>query len=116
MESRMSQLAVVEDWLAGRAELLEALAGRAQRTPGAIQWATLSYTKGEQIALKGVSEEIPKVYDFAAELRGAGLFAQVESRRVAKRKVNDADVTEFELVCLLQASEESDAAQARPDR
>jgi Tfp pilus assembly PilM family ATPase len=117
MESRLSQLALVEDWLAGRAQLLEALAGMAQRTPGAIRWDTLSYTKNEQIALKGVSEEIPKVYDFAAELRGSGLFTQVESRRVAKRKVNDKDVTEFELVCSLKSPEDADAgAEARADR
>ena len=117
MESRISHMALVQDWLDGRAELLEALAGMAQRTPSAIQWDTLNYSKGEQITLKAVSEEMPKVYDFAAELRQAGLFTQVEARRVTKRKVSDRDMTEFELVCSLRSPEEApNAGEAGPHR
>jgi hypothetical protein len=116
MESRMDQVHLVQEWLGGRAQLLDAITGMAQRTPSAVEWGTLTYTRDDQLALKGVSEEIPKVYDFAAELRSSGLFRTVEARRVAKRKVNDEDVTEFELVCALGPPGDADDGEASTDR
>jgi len=116
MESTMDQASVVQDWAKTRSELLNAVKAMAQRTPEAIQWETLVYTRGEQIALKGISDEIPKVYDFATELRSAGAFAQVEAKRVNKRKVNDKDVTEFELVCAFKPPETSNGDEKSPHR
>ncbi len=113
LQAILEQLEFVQDWFQGRGRLLDAVAELSRRTPSAIQWDSLTFTKADgQLLLKGVSEEIPKVYDFTRELKQSPLFANVEVKRAAKHKVNDRDVTEFEIVCSLASGEPTHAQTA----
>ena len=71
----------------------------AKRSPPGIQWQSLTYTQNEQVVLKGASEALPKIYEFVASLDSLPLFGQVEAKRVAKRKSDERDVTDFEISC-----------------
>jgi Tfp pilus assembly PilM family ATPase len=103
----LDRIEFTQGWLRNRGKLLNALAELSRNTPSAIQWDSLTFSKDDkEVILKGVSEEIPKVYDYTRELKQSPLFAQVEVRRAAKRKVNDRDVTEFEITCSLRGPEE----------
>ncbi|MBI2495768.1 MAG: pilus assembly protein PilM, partial [Candidatus Omnitrophica bacterium] len=102
VEGVLERLGVIQGWFETRGQLLNAVAELNQHTPHAIQWESVSFTDREQITLKGFSGEMPKVYDFVAELRASPLFSQVEAKRVTKRRVDERDVTEFEIVCSLE--------------
>ena len=101
LESRLDRVGFVKDWLGERGRLLDAMAELSRRTPPMIQWNAITYVRGQELTLKGVSDEMPKVYDFTAELKRYPVCTQVEARRVSKRKVGDRDMTEFEVVCSL---------------
>lgn len=114
MEADLQRLEFVKNWLKGKGRLLEVVKLLNDNTPPAIQWDALAFTKGQPLSLKGVSEEIPKVYEFTAALKRMPLLTDVEARRVTKRKVNDKDVTEFEIICSVKDGEETDGTETRP--
>jgi len=103
LQRLMEHVVLVKQWLRHRSALLEAMVELSRRSPQAIQWESLAFTQEEQVVLKGVSEEMPKVFDFAAALRQSPMCASVEAKRVTK-KSGEQDVTQFELVCSLGAS------------
>ena len=61
------------------------------------------------MVLKGISPETPKVFDFVAELEKLPRFSKVEARRTTRKKVEDRDVTEFEILCTFKLSGEEEA-------
>lgn len=114
LEETLGRLEFVKSWLRRRGQVLEVVSEVNQRTPSAILWDSFTFTAGEGVVLKGVSDEIPTVYDFAAELKRSPLFARVDARRVTKKTVNERDVTEFELVCPLASEEATHGEAASP--
>lgn len=112
LETLLERIRLVKEWLTTREEFLNVLATLQQHTPPSIRWQALGYTQGAQLTLKGISEEMPKVYDLAAALRSTRVFSNVEARRVTKRDVEGQAVTEFELVCSLSPSGENDEQNA----
>lgn len=98
LEEELTRLEFVKNWLKGKGRLLEVVVLVNEHTPSAIQWDSLTFTKSQPLSLKGVSDEIPKVYEFAAALKRLPILTDVEARRVTKRTVNDQDITEFEVV------------------
>ena len=101
----MDQMKVVRLWIGSSGELLEAVEDLQRRTPSSIRWNSFTYLRGERISLKGTSPEIPRVYDFVAELKKSPRFSNVEARRTSMSKVKDREVTEFEIVCTLTPPE-----------
>jgi Tfp pilus assembly protein PilN len=101
VEEALQQLAFVKGRLQGRGQLLELVNTLAIHSPEGIQWDSLTFTQGDGLALKGISEALPDVYEFVAGLDGEPAFGQVEARRVAKGKAGEEDVTTFEIACPL---------------
>lgn len=101
LQAQLRQMDVVHDWLATRGELLDCVTQLADKTPASVKWASLVFTKREQLILKGTSDDMPEVFGFADLLRTSSRFTKVEARRVTKRTVEGANVTEFEIICSL---------------
>ncbi len=101
LEVALEQFDLVERWLGSRGVILEAVTELAHQTPDTIRWQSFSFTKNDQIVIKGTSQEMPKVFEFATQLKQSPLFSKVEARRVSKKKVGEETVTEFEIVCSL---------------
>lgn len=101
VEEALRQIAFAKDHLNRRGQLLEAADTLAVSSTEGIQWASLTYTEGEGVVLKGSSTELPKIYELVARLDDTALFGQVEARRVARRKDGEGGVTDFEVVCPL---------------
>jgi Tfp pilus assembly protein PilN len=64
----------------------------------------VTFKRGESLSIKGISSEMPKVFEFVTHLENSAFFHQPEARRVAKRQVEGKDVTGFEIVSELGAS------------
>jgi hypothetical protein len=103
VEEALRQTGFVKSQLRRRGQLLEAMRAMAEQSPPEVRWQTLTFTSGENIILRGSSEALPKVYEFAAGLKNVPLFASVEPRRVTKRQAEGQDVTDFELACVFAA-------------
>jgi Tfp pilus assembly PilM family ATPase len=104
VERALGQLEFVKTQLRQRGQLLDAVAVLAAQTPGGTRWNALTFTRGEALVLKGTSATLPQVYEFAAALRTAGAFAEVETARVAKRPDQEEGITDFELRCVLRGA------------
>jgi type IV pilus assembly protein PilM len=113
LEGLLGQLRLVKGWLEERDQLLGTVVELNRHTPPIIRWESLNFTKGEQVTLKGVSEEMPKVYDFAAALRQSLSFSSVEARRVTKQK-GEQRATDFEIVCSFASSGATHAEKTGP--
>lgn len=111
VEETLRQTGFVKDQLRRRGQLLEAVRAMAEQSPPEVRWQVLTFTSGENIILKGSSEALPKVYEFAAGLKNAPLFASVEPRRVTKRQTDGQDVTDFELACVFATGPTTPLAQ-----
>jgi Tfp pilus assembly PilM family ATPase len=99
IEDALKQIEFVKERLRRRGLLLEAASTLAEFTTPEITWESLSFTEGEGVVLKGTSTALPKIYEFVAGLDGSALFGQVETKRVAKGKSGEHDVTDFDITC-----------------
>ena len=94
----LDQLSLVRQLLEQRGTLLDTALEVQKSTPDAVQWDTLTFTQGEELALKGFSRDMPKVFEMVTALENSPLLEKPTVGRVAKRKVNERDVTAFEMV------------------
>ncbi len=98
----MDQLRIVHDRLDNRGTLLEVTAAMSQLLPPEIRLESMTFSAGESVLLKGVSLELPKVFELVNTLSKSPLFtAQVVARRISKRKEEGRDVSDFEILCPL---------------
>lgn len=95
----LGQLRLVKRRLSQRGQLLDVLETVSRLAPVGMELASMTFTAGEAVVLRGVSPELPMVYEFVSALGSVPLFQGVEARRVSQRKVEGQDVTEFEVVC-----------------
>ncbi len=107
LEATLHRVDVAKRWFDARGTLLGAMAELHGVAPPVIRWESVAFTEGEQIVVRGVSREMPKVFEYVSALKQSSRFSQVEARRVTKRKEGEEDITDFEIVCSLRAPEES---------
>ena len=98
LEISLEHLRIVKDRLNKRGVLLESLVAVKKSTAPDIQWNDLTYIEGESLLIKGVSGQMTKVFEMVTALEKLPIFVKPEARRVTKRKVDNKDVTDFELV------------------
>lgn len=103
VEEGLRRLEFMKGRLRHRGKLLGVVTELARRAPQGIQWDSLVFTDGETVVLKGTAGELPTVYEFAAALRTAGLFSEVDATRVSKRTGESSGATDFELRCTFPA-------------
>lgn len=99
VEEALWQIELVEDRLRQRGKLVRAVETLARLSLSEIQWNALSFREDEAIVLDGTSDQLPKVYEFAAALNDSAIFVDVNPRRVNKRSSGDKDVTDFQMYC-----------------
>ncbi|MBI4355997.1 MAG: pilus assembly protein PilM [Candidatus Omnitrophica bacterium] len=104
IEQTLRQIDLVEGRLANRGQLLAVIAELSQRSPSAIVLSSLIFTQQERVVIKGTSKELPKVYEYVGALTASPLFKEVNPKSISKRKVDNQDVAEFELLCPLAPS------------
>lgn len=99
IQEQLAQVAVIKQRLRSRGQLLETVQALTRLSPPEIRWKSLTFSRDDAAVLKGVSEVLPKVYEFVAALNQVPPFGIVEAKRVAKQRSEDADLTEFEISC-----------------
>ncbi|MCM8812147.1 MAG: pilus assembly protein PilM [Candidatus Omnitrophica bacterium] len=97
----LDQIGVVQDRLTMRGKLLEVTSAVTKVLPPEIRLESIAFTANESVILKGVSSELPKVYELTNGLGKLPDFSSVTARRTAKRREGEQSVTDFEIECLL---------------
>jgi Tfp pilus assembly PilM family ATPase len=70
--------------------------------PNNITLTAIQYNdKEKSVTLRGLSEEMSAVFQFLTTLESAPHLEQVKTRNVAKRKVADKDMADFEMVAII---------------
>ncbi len=110
LELSLEQLGLVNDWLGTRGDFLGALLALNKAAPASVRWTAFSFSKEGQISVRGISNEMPPVYDYVSAIQQIPNFSQVEAKRVTKKRDGDSYVTEFEIVCRIGAP----SAEAEP--
>lgn len=105
IETALEHLKIVKNTLEKRGVLLDALVTIKEVTPPEVQWDEATYVQGESLVIKGVSRQIAKVFEMITALEKSPIFIKPEAKKVTKRKVDDKDVTDFELVLPLAGTE-----------
>ncbi len=99
LELTLKQLELINGWMRDRGKILTVFIELNAVAPSALTWDSFSYTRGKEVVLKGVSAELPKVFDYVASIEGLTVCGQPEAGRVSKRKEGDDFVTEFSVSC-----------------
>lgn len=110
LELTLKQLELINGWMRNRGRLLDAFVELNRVQPDSLTWDNFSYTRGEEIVMKGVSAELPKVFDYVAAIEGLSVCHQPEAGRVSKRKEGEDFVTEFSIGCQLGNNEIEEAS------
>ncbi|MBI4598499.1 MAG: pilus assembly protein PilM [Candidatus Omnitrophica bacterium] len=104
IEQGLASINFIRERLRHRGELLNLVDGLVKLSPREVQWDALTYTQAESLIVKGESNALPKVYEFAASLSNSALFTDVPPPKVSQRKGGADDeqgITDFELRCSL---------------
>ncbi len=102
LEMSLVQIGLVSDWLKTRSQMLDAVAELNRVAPASVRWNAFSFIGEGKVSVKGVSDQMPRVYDYVSAIERSALFEQVEAKRVSKRKDGEAYVTEFEITAVLE--------------
>jgi len=114
MSHALDQVGFIQERFAHRGGLLDLMAALSQIMPPEIQLESLNYTDGEKVLLKGISSELPKVYEFANSLGKLPLFTEASAKRTSKKRIEDQDFTDFEIECSLGVPAVQRAKGAKP--
>ncbi|HEX9780012.1 MAG TPA: pilus assembly protein PilM [bacterium] len=106
LELTFRQLELIDHWLLSRGRLLEGVAVLAQLCPASLRWSALTFSQGQDVIVRGTSNDMPEVFEYVAAIQRAALCSSVEARRVTKRREGEQYLTEFEIVCAFPQEEE----------
>jgi len=101
IEQGMDYLKIIQSHLEDREVLLNTFKELNRHTSSSIEFRAVDFIRGEEIRVRGISNQMSKVFEFATTLEQSPLFRDIETRRASKRKVEGKDVAEFEIICRL---------------
>jgi|GEM_PF-1675045 len=97
IELSLVALKIIRERLEGKGRLLASFMDINKATSESIRWDTYTYVKDEGVVLEGTAGEMPQIFEMVTELEKSSLFLEPKAGRVAKRKVDDKDIAEFEI-------------------
>jgi len=106
MEFDLKKLELVSRWVAARGQFLDAIVEVSRHSSDAIRLESLEFTRDDRVVVKGISSDMPKVYEMVTALKNSAWFAEVEApRRMAKKRDGNEDITSFEVTCILKGAD-----------
>jgi len=69
--------------------------------PPEVHLVSLSFDGKEELTLRGQANEMSEVFNFVSKLEESPYFQDVKSKYATKRKVEDKEITDFEISCPL---------------
>jgi len=99
LERTISKMKIALDQINSQGRVLDVLRDINEVIPESIQLTFLQFdAKEKAITMRGVSEEMSAVFQFLSTLEAAPYLESVKTRSVTKRRINDVNMAEFEIV------------------
>ncbi len=97
-ERLLAKMQVAADQMSSGAHFLDVLCDVAEVLPVNLYLTSLQYqTKDSSLVVRGISDEMSSVFKLITTMEGTPHLEGVKTRNVAKRKVKDKEVVEFEI-------------------
>ncbi|MCK4519876.1 MAG: PilN domain-containing protein, partial [Candidatus Omnitrophica bacterium] len=76
-----------------------------------IYLTLINFDGGDQVVLRGASSAMSEVFEFINALEKSECFQNVKTKFVTTRKIRNKDLTEFEIVCPIEADFKKESAE-----
>ena len=86
----------------GNSSCVEILTGLYQVIPEQITLSGFTYNQGKELVLAGQTQELNSVFGLVSQLEGSVVFKKfnIKIRYATQRKLRDAEIVDFEIICL----------------
>jgi len=102
LENNFSQIRTIKRALKNRNMALDVLAELYDLIPADIQLSSIKFTLQGNFSIEGNSRTMGTVFSFIGDMEESEIFKKVESRRTTKRRVDDREIVDFEIICILE--------------
>jgi len=102
LENNFSQIRMIKRALKDRNMALDVLAELYDLIPADIQLNGIKFTLQGKFSIEGNSRTMGTVFSFIGDMEESEYFKKVESRRTTKRRVDDREIVDFEIICILE--------------
>lgn len=105
VEKLVGKMKLAQDQMSGGGGFLEVMNDIHSLVPDNIILTSVQYSgKDHNVVLRGLSPEMSAVFQFLTTLEAAPYLEMVKTRNVTKRKVDDRELSEFEIVANITTS------------
>lgn len=102
LESDFSRMRAIKNVLKDRNVAIDILAELYNLIPSDIQLSGIKFTLQGKFSIEGNSRTMGTVFSFIGDMEESEFFKKVESRRTTKRRVDDQEIVDFEIICTLE--------------
>jgi len=97
-----SKINLIKKYLASRGYSLEVLTELYRVIPLDLKISEIKYTAQDEFSIKGTAGSMSTVFTFVDNMEKSEYFKDVKTRYTTKRKEGSKDLTDFEIICLLE--------------
>ncbi len=102
IEKDFSKARIVRNYMSMRGRSLNVLAELYDLTPLEISLTNIRLKENGDFSVRGQAASMSAVFSYLTDMEKSGYFKGVKTRYTSKRKVQNQDVVDFELVCILE--------------
>ena len=102
LEGDFTKISAIKNYLLKRGYPLEILAELYAVIPADIELLDIRYEDQTKFTLRGTAESMSSVFSFVDSMEKSKFFRDVKTRYTTTRKKGTKDVTDFEIVCVLE--------------
>jgi Tfp pilus assembly PilM family ATPase len=105
LEKDLTKVGLVKNYLTNRGYSLEVLTELHALVSEDMELSEIRY-EGDKFSVKGTAEAMSSVFSFVDRMEKSGYFKEVKTRYTTKRKDGQKDVTDFEIVAMMERPQE----------
>ena len=106
LQRDFTKVSLVRNYLSGRGYSLEILSDMHNIAPLELEINDIRYDEQGKFNIKGTAESMSTVFSFVGNMEKSKYFKNVKTRNTSQRKEGSKDVTDFEIVSVLEKGTE----------
>jgi len=99
LDPMIKRIKVIKDRLDNQGSCLNYLYQIHRIIPSDITLKSFTFDVQDKVTLRGQALEMSGVFKFISTLEGSGYFKNIQTKYTSKKKIEDKDIAEFEIVC-----------------
>ncbi len=99
LEAMLNKLRIIKGQFANKAKTVDIITELFKTVPQEIWLNSLTFDAGRSVTLKGQGSGLSSVFRFVSVLEKSPYFENIQVKYTTKRKFQEREITDFELVC-----------------